>query len=274
MIEFNPRGYRHTNNGVVLTKKDVDTLCEDILTDYNTDVLNIPQKVDYEDFMLNYLDVNDVDFQEIYSDKGLILGCALFNEQDLPVVNHNGSNITNYYDERTVVLNRVLLNERKHQELFTALHEAGHIWIHWRFLHQDSNQTALSLCNLANIACKSEYIDHIEYVSRNKELMWRERQANWFATSIGLPNKSLRVAMADIFRELGVENNQLIIDEDISTKRIAMEIIPQKLKDIYGMSKESIIYRLTDLEYYTTKIKYEKDHAQLSLFDFYHIDTN
>lgn len=85
---------------------------------------------------------------------------------------------------------------------------------------------------------------------------------------MALPKRSLDITIPELFHYHGVKGNQLITDADQGARELSYHVIPERLSKFYNMSKEAIRYRLEKTGFYTTKQKYEEEHAQLTIFDF------
>lgn len=76
MIRFDKsRYYISKDGGVYLRYEQIESLTEEILLDFNPNILADPQAVDYAEFLESYLEV-DVDYQHIYTtgQKAIFLG--------------------------------------------------------------------------------------------------------------------------------------------------------------------------------------------------------
>ncbi len=265
------RFYSTRDGGVYLKYQQIEELTEELLKDYNPDILNYPQAVDYDDFLECYLEVN-VDYQHIYTtvSQGDILGCTLFSEQQLPVFDkeHMCKAYLKYYPI-TVILDKSLVEgTRKIQENITGLHEAGHVWLHNSIFMEQEGQLRMEDINQHRICCRKEDMEEIEQLKCSNAEMWREWQATTFAVTIALPQKSLNLSVRELFHKYGITGEQLITDDDYDSYQMSYHTIPAELSKLYNISKEAIRYRLEKTGFYTTREKYEAEHAQLTLFDF------
>ena len=272
MILFDRAGYRPTKDGgIYLSYQQIEKLTEEIIRDYRPDVLTYPQAVDYDDFLECYLGV-EVDYQHIYSTgkQGDILGCTIFSEQNLPVFDkENMRKAYLRYQPITVVLDNSLVEgDRSIQENITGLHEGGHVWLHGSFFTVQEGQMQIDEIDQKRVCCRKEGMEAIEQVYCSNAEMWREWQATTFAVTLALPKKSLNLSVQEMFHKYGIKGNQLVIDDDHDSYQLAFHMIPGELSKLYNMSKEAIRYRLEKTGFYTTREKYEADHAQLTIFDF------
>ena len=275
MIIFNGDRFRRSKEGGrILSYENIESMTEEILLDYDKTLLKEPRAIEYDDFLEGYLGVNLI-YQDIYtpSDDNVILGCTVFNRQKIAVFDKD--NMTKSYVDckpRTVIIdNSVVTGNRKIQENITGLHEGGHIWIHPEQFTEIEGQTSLEGVS-ASICCRKTDIDsanRLETYHPSSAEMWREWQATVFAVTLALPKKSLEISVRDLFSKFGIDSDVLITDTDYDSYFLAEHCIPDKLKGIYNMSKESIRYRLMKTGFYMTRKKYEETHSnrQMSLFD-------
>ena len=276
MISFNEGQFHRTRDGGVYLKyEDIERLTEEILLDYDDSLLCEPRAIEYDDFLESYLGAS-ISYQDIYCSApgNAILGCTVFNKQAIPIYDKEKMRKTYIECEpRTVVLDNVLINgNRIVQENITGLHEGGHLWLHVGQLTEAEGQ--MSLGDYKGIICcrKSEVfaVDELDTYKPSNAEMWREYQANVFAVTIALPRKSLEISVGSLFKQYGIDGGALVIDADPGAENLAEHIIPEELKRIYNMSKESIRYRLMKVGFYKTKKEYEEEqrYVQISLFDF------
>jgi len=272
MIRFDRSRYHPTKDGgVYLNYQQIEGLTEEIIRDYKPDILTYPQAIDHDDFLECYLEV-EVDYQHIYSTgkQGDILGCTIFSEQSLPVFDRDYMR-KNYlkYKPITVVLDKSLVEgERKIQENITGLHEGGHVWLHNSFFMEQDGQMTIGDIEKKRICCRKEDIEALEQVRCSNAEMWREWQATTFAVTLALSRKSLDISVQELFHKYGIKGSQMVIDDDYDSYQMSFHTIPGELSKLYNMSKEAIRYRLEKTGFYTTREKYEAEHAQLTLFDF------
>lgn len=276
MIRFNINRYRHNSNGELFLKyEDIENMTEELLEDYDRSLLTNPHAIQYDDFLEGYLGAT-IDYQYIYTESSgtTILGCTVFNEQRIRVFDPDNFR-TKYikYNPGTIIIgNETVEGNRKIQENITGLHEGGHFWMHSEQFADIEGQQQMNMQS-GMICCRKsdiEQINALDKVHPTAAEMWREWQANIFAVTIALPRKSLIVSVGNLFREYGVDTNQLITDADEKSRYIAEQEIPEALKAIYNISKEAIIYRLYRTGFYCTKKQYDEEQSfkQMNLLDF------
>lgn len=268
MIEFDPTGIGKKDGAYFISHSFLDDKTEQILNDYAPKLLQEPQAIDYEDFIINYLGANEMSFAHLYSEQGQTLGCTVFNRQAIDVFDKERQCRTKLeMPEKSIILdNSVVDGKRKAQEIITALHEAGHLWMHKGFYMQHDGQLYFDE-RKGIVCCRKDDIFSAKYNCKLADAHHRrEWQATAFAVKLAMPKSSIKVATAEILTKYGV-NGTLIIDECEETDMLFQHTLPEELRNIYGVSKESIRYRLKELGLCMMKADYEESHAQISFFD-------
>lgn len=148
MIEFRwNRVDKRNNNTPIISDAEIDELAEIILGDYKPQLLQEPRKVKYEHFLESYLGAN-LDYRHIYyeEDEGRILGVTSFNNREkLPVFDREKMCLdTVKLKKNSIVLDFYVTEEgREGLELFTGLHEGGHLWMHQGVYARNEMQMSL-----------------------------------------------------------------------------------------------------------------------------------
>jgi len=270
MVKFDISRYKHNASGdCFLSSSDIDDITDSLLEDYKPSLLSSPQAIDFDDFIGCYLGY-EIDYQHIFynlNETG-ILGCALFDKQNLKVFkpDHSGVEFLEY-GENSIVIDRVLIDDtepsRHIQLVSTALHEAGHL-----YLQQDwgrSNKDQLNLFSPKRKICcrKTDYEIFVVTPSQQQDI-FREWQANKFAFAVALNKYALKDAFIDILRRNGIKQDVLIMDH--FPEPFYRHEITEQLKNIFEVSKEGIFYRLKALKLYVSQKEFDENHSQTSLF--------
>lgn len=270
MIKFDISKYKHGPSGeCFLSSKEIDDITETLLKDYNPSLLSHPQAIDYDDFVGSYLGY-DVDYQHIYfgQNEQEILGCALFDTQQLKVfkADHSGIDILDYGDN-SIVIDRVLVDEtnpsRHIQLISSVLHEAGHLYLQQEWGHINKNQQNL-FSQGVKICCRKSDYNIFFKPTANKDEQFREWQANTFAFSVALNKYALKEMLINILRKNGIKQDFLITDH--FTESFYRHEVTEQLKQVFGVSKEGIFYRLRALKLYVTQKEFNETHSQMFLF--------
>lgn len=270
MIEFRSSKYRR-NKGVNILKYDeIEYITKTLLQDYDDTYLKEPKALDVEDFACNYLEASDVDYQYICNPLGkeTILGATTFEDCNIEVFNKEKSTKEVYrYKKHSIILSRELVEgTRTAQYGITGFHECGHLYLHKDYYSSMAGQISMNIDSQKKMCTRSQ----IEKFAKKNMLTtqdWIEWQATTFAATIALNADSVAIAMNDIMHRNGIKDN-VIIEDVYANFEVVNNYIPAELRDIFGISKEAIIYRLRKLGYYKTKASYETEKSQMTIYDF------
>ena len=185
---------RKRSGAPVLSRKDIDIIGENLVSDFNPDAMQTPQEIDIDLFVQDYLGT-DQDFQYL-SHCGVYLGMTVFNDTDKVPVYDPIQNRAEYISARanTIIIDRTLLEEnQEHRYRFTMGHEASHVFLHTPYFAYDPNQiTLMDLLGegkeAAMIQCRVDTKKmncEQQAVWTDKE--WMEWQANALSSAILMP---------------------------------------------------------------------------------------
>jgi len=135
MVTLKPhRVDRVNNNTPVLFNNEIDAYAHAILADYKPELLQEASIINYEHFLESYLGMR-IDFQDLYSDdpERPILAMTAFRRCKVRVFDKENECVEKItVPARTVIIDNSLLKQgRECLALFSALHEGGHITMHW-----------------------------------------------------------------------------------------------------------------------------------------------
>ena len=104
---------RKRSGAPVLSRKEIDIIGENLVSDFNPDVMHTPQEIDIDLFVQDYLGA-DQDFQYL-SHCGVYLGMTVFNDTDKVPVYDPIQNRAEYISARanTIIIDRTLLEENQ-----------------------------------------------------------------------------------------------------------------------------------------------------------------
>ena len=122
----------------VLSRKEIDIIGENLVSDFNPDAMQTPQEIDIDLFVQDYLGA-DQDFQYL-SHCGVYLGMTVFNDTDKVPVYDPIQNRAEYISAgaNTIIIDRTLLEEnQEHRYRFTMGHEASHVFLHTPYFAYD-----------------------------------------------------------------------------------------------------------------------------------------
>ncbi|WDC83377.1 hypothetical protein PL321_11510 [Caloramator sp. mosi_1] len=113
-----------------------------ILKDYKPNLLNEPSTINYMHFLESYLGAN-LEFQYIYYEENEKpkLGATAFDKGKLKIFDkENLCTRDIIVKENTIILDISIMEKGKEPlALFTALHEAGHFWMHKKYIRNVVN---------------------------------------------------------------------------------------------------------------------------------------
>lgn len=259
MIEFECKRMDTNTRTPILSDIEIESIAEQLLMDYKPALLQKPGKINALHFIESYLGA-EVDYQDIYYPQGkaAILGATAFIESYIRVFDREKlRTVKKKVHRRTVVLdNSIMKSGKEGLQLFTALHEGGHLYLHpsvygrppeqLMLFHPEANELSQVVC------CRRETIDG--YGCRRDSRNWtdedfREHQANVFAASIAMPRKTFVPLVQQFYK-----------DEDLVTDRLyagnaTMEyfVVPRLLWllcSTFGVSKSAAMVQLKKYDLY------------------------
>ena len=196
---------RKRSGAPVLSRKEIDIIGENLVSDFNPDAMQTPQEIDIDLFVQDYLGA-DQDFQYL-SHCGVYLGMTVFNDTDKVPVYDPIQNRAEYISARanTIIIDRTLLEEnQEHRYRFTMGHEASHVFLHTPYFAYDPNQiTLMDLLGggkeAAMIQCRVDTKKmncEQQAVWTDKE--WMEWQANALSSAILMPKAMVLKTCAEL----------------------------------------------------------------------------
>lgn len=189
--------FRKKNNGVpILSKKEIDAIAEQFVSDFQQSALNNPEPFDVETFIEMYLGMTP-DYQYL-SHNGVYLGMTVFNDTDKVPVYDPRTERAEYISARanTVIIDRRLIEDLKqeHRLRFTQGHEGGHGIFHPQVFQRDPNQLSfLEPVTAPIIQCRTDAGRNPRRVEpkywTDKE--WMEWQANAMSSALLMPRPAV-----------------------------------------------------------------------------------
>ncbi len=233
--------FRKKNNGVpILSKKEIDAIAEQFVSDFQQSALNNPEPFDVETFIEMYLGMTP-DYQYL-SHNGVYLGMTVFNDTDKVPVYDPRTERAEYISARanTVIIDRRLIEDLKqeHRLRFTQGHEGGHGIFHPQVFQRDPNQLSfLEPVTAPIIQCRTDAGRNPRRVEpkywTDKE--WMEWQANAMSSALLMPRPAVR-RLFDTNGRTGTRTSQIVS----TINSLVYEC------DVSG---EAALYRLADLGY-------------------------
>lgn len=196
---------RKRSGAPVLSRKEIDIIGENLVSDFNPDAMQTPQEIDIDLFVQDYLGA-DQDFQYL-SHCGVYLGMTVFNDTDKVPVYDPIQNRAEYISARanTIIIDRTLLEEnQEHRYRFTMGHEASHVFLHAASLTG-------KLAQLANGAIYADTGEVIEFHDRKLDALEDIIEASnekpllvayWFRHDLGRIKKRFHVREIKTSRDI------------------------------------------------------------------------
>ncbi len=243
-----PRFKKKSNSVPILSQKDIDSIAEQYIRDFQPEALSTPMETNIDLFIEDYLGLT-LDYQYLSSDKRY-LGMTVFNDTNKVVIFKPEENQADYISARagTIIIDNSLLEENQlHRYRYTAGHESGHWIFHRDYYGYDPNQLTLFELNIPYIQCREINKDYygIRDTKKWDDNKWMEWHADKFASAMLMPKASVDILLSG-YKKL--RNTPVFIRALVSE---------------YNVSAEAAKYRLIDLGY--IKRNYNNGYEQLSL---------
>ncbi|MCL5028596.1 MAG: ImmA/IrrE family metallo-endopeptidase [Bacteroidetes bacterium] len=224
------------NNLPKLSRNSIEEIAQLFLFLYSPRVLDLPIAITLNS-IINLLKQNKkLSFS--YSDglggnEGKInLGVTHLHEKSIQIASH--------IKENSVAFN------------FVVAHELGHLFLHTlKPIRDDKRNKIISVLDDEN-----KFI----YVKKELETVrdWLEWQANNFAASLLMPKNTIKMALENIQKEMGISKNiGLIYLEEKNYSHKDFEAIITKLTNIFNVSRTVCKIRMYNLNLIHDKIKNE-----------------
>lgn len=273
MIEFSWRRVdRKNNNTPVISDAEIDQLAEMLVRDYKPQLLKEPGRIKYEHFLESYLGAN-LDYRHIYHAEGeeRILGATAFNRERLAVFDRDNMRRDEIVlEQNTIVLDFYVTEEgREGLELFTGLHEGGHLWMHSGVFIRDERQGSLfsGRQNLKTVTCcrKTDIESFGKRGGFRTAEQWREHQADYFASAMAMPNATFIPLVLEVLKTQGIAGGRVILDGGPEEFILAKNRLPQIIAEVYGVSKAAAFVKLRKTGFIVDRQIVENEQAQLQL---------
>ncbi len=239
---YRPDIIRKKSGAPVLSKKEIDTIGENIVGDFMPEALKSPQEIDIDLLAQDYLGMEQ-DFQYL-SHCGVYLGMTVFNDTDKVPVYDPSTNRAEYISAKahTVIIDRTLLeNNQEHRYRFTMGHEAGHEFLHKEYFAYDPDQLTIwdlnGMSHPAMVQCrvdtkKLDCAQNTTWTDRD----WMEWQANALSSAMLMPASMVRM-VADNFARTDLGHD------------FYYYALADRVASVFNVSFEAAGYRLNNLGY-------------------------
>lgn len=209
-IRISTCGFKYKSNGVpILSKEDIDSYAEAVISDFKPELLTIPQPTPVEEFVEIYLGLN-VDYHKLSLDNS-ILGMIAFNEGYVEVYDENSRKKFIEAAEGTAFIDTFLLEEdQKGRFRFTFGHEPGHWIFHKRRYYIPRGQMSFldELSKPVYVKCHKKNVGVISRKSGgfNGDDEWMEWHADYFSSALLMPKAAFRLAVDENMHKMNLAN--------------------------------------------------------------------
>ena len=180
-------------NGLpIITNNELDVLGERLVSDFSPPATIIPQEIDIDRFVINYLHMQQ-DFQYL-SHCGVYLGLTVFQNTDFIPVFDPDLRIAKFVheDASTVVIdNSILKDKTEHRYRFTMGHEASHFILHSSFFLNN-----IGTSEEHYIRCRADYSTNAHANDRWSDAIRAEQQANRLSSAILMPRCAVGILLS------------------------------------------------------------------------------
>lgn len=244
---------RHDKNNVpILSYDNIDEAVEELLSDYNPELLSQPQAIDVEDFVENYLDLH-LHYANLSLD-GHILGKTVF--ETMWVKLYDKSKNAPYVElvkANTVIIdNSLLLDNREHLFRSTMGHEGGHrvcnseyylcnYFQHELPLEDEKGRWKGEERQVGFVQCNKRYIIENTIGTGNKPRNLKtdqdrlEYQANCFSASLLMPKTAMNIVLSEL-KSLSESTLAGVVSETFNVSLGSAKI---RIKDIRRSSADT-----------------------------------
>ncbi|MDR1703669.1 MAG: hypothetical protein LBS19_03150 [Clostridiales bacterium] len=249
MIKFKPQRVNGEDGRTpIMFDRDIDEFAHKMLKDYRPELLIEPGIIDYEHFLERYLGAS-VQYHDIYNDdpERPILALTAFTDGEIDVFDEENECVsTVYVPARTVVLdNSIAESGIVGVDLFSGLHEGGHLVYHWHvFLDEDGIPYNRTSDTASVIVCRRESIESFGHGKERTAAVWREHQADYFAAAIAMPNSSFKPFVNNLLHENRFYKGSIQIGLDQDLDILADDLLPEYISETYGVSKRAARIKL------------------------------
>jgi len=252
MIKFKPRSIDRLNqNTPIVSGSEIDEYAAAILSDYKPELLHEPGPINYLNFLENYLGLR-IEYHDIYNEdeKQPILAMTAFEKTEVEIFNKEDECVdTIVVPKWTIVMDKYLLKKGKESmEMFTGLHEGGHVLMHshvfsrdaeWDSDYDEDGRLTPLVC------CRKKNIERLIMSKKPRTAeQWREHQANYFAAAVAMPNATFRPFVYDFLRENDYYKTAITLGVNDDWDILAEDILPDAISEVYGVSKTAARIKL------------------------------
>lgn len=229
-----------------LTNAYIKSVAEKLLTDFCPAALETPQPIDMDRLITDYFG-----FELLYewlTHNLSVMGMTNFDDVVMPLFDPETKRAhKSEIKKNTVIIDtRMTEGTNKVRYSYTAAHECGHIIfdnLEVRAMREGSRQLMME--------CAEEF-DPVAYHTalpkdKKDDARWIEHYCDHFASCLILPDKTVRMAAAQILRKNKFES-PFIYPHTKEEQQFAVDILAGGVAGIFETSKEAAMYKLFDLK--------------------------
>jgi Zn-dependent peptidase ImmA (M78 family) len=226
----------------ILSKKDIEEIATDFLSENYPHVLREPQTVDIDHLAVERMYL-DIEYKDLTYDRS-VLGLITFENGMIPYINEILRSDIIFIEEGTIVID-VSLREKSQQKRrrFTVGHECSH-WLLHRTFYSPINQTYTMRKerNESYIACRGIDIESAKRYD-NSDVAWSEWQANGLAAALLMPAEPFRqVATDSLKRHFGEQRR------NVSPFSVGIVPVIGDIAKVFNVSNTAIELRMKQLQ--------------------------
>jgi len=231
-----PKVDEKNDNTPILSNNEIDEFACSVLEDYEPGLLCEPGMIDYEHFIESYMEM-DLLYKDIYYEENTppIYGITVFRDCTVKIFDREESRISS----RIIRANTVILDnsatKNNGMAMFTALHESGHYFMH---------KGVYSIFRAGQVCCRRKNTKVPDGRSNRTAEQWREHQANRFASSLAMPDRTFFPFVNNMLREYNLWKRCIILGQDADLDIVANDLLPESISEVYGVSKQAASVKL------------------------------
>ena len=243
---YKPELTKKSTGVPVLSKNEIDSIGERLVTDFCAAALEQPAAVNIDLFAQSYLGLKQ-DFQYL-SHNGIYLGMMVFHDTNKIPVYDPAANRAEYISAgaNTVIIDKGLLDEsQEHRYRFTMGHEAAHGILHSEYYRykilSDTGYTPMVQCRVDSTKITNRHI------SLWTDSDWMEWQANRLSSAILMPACMIRQLTADDPEDPSVFRAACWVKKVCRTFNVSVQAAEIRLRELgllSGISKAAVLSEL------------------------------
>lgn len=222
----------------ILSKDAIESEVENILKDYNDDLLIEPQAIDLDDFTENYLHLN-MEYQSLSPDKRYY-GLFVFTDGVINVYDENNNIKPIQVEKKTVILDSSLSLVGENTRRFSLGHEDGHYIWHYGLNNKENLFEKYDKHKYAQIACRSFSKERKELKTKED---WQEWQANYTSACL-LANRTAALKIISKVAGYEVKYNSGFMNKLTGYQKLRIKHL---FTETFKMSEISAFYRMKEL---------------------------